>query len=168
MFFSVETHVFSIRKPYFSQKSSDAMCNRAKALKDEVNTMKKLRTKENRKVAKRESYRASQEAKKQASQGATQDDSQQDPSQQEVQAGQRSKRDSTAMHTDQVKQIPSKRSRHAAYVIPQEQQRRHVNAAVQTDIDSEEEEEAPKHQQDMENPTTPPPKRKGRKKKQQM
>ena len=79
MFFSVETHVFSIRKPYFSQKSSDAMCNRAKALKDEVNTMKKLRTKENRRVAKRESYRASQEAKKQASQDSTQDDPRLDP-----------------------------------------------------------------------------------------
>ena len=88
--------------------------------------------------------------------------------QQEEQVDRGSKRDSAAMHADQARQTANKRSRPAAYVIPQEQQRRQADAAMQTDIDSEEAEEAPQHQQDPENPTTPPPKKKGRKKKQNM
>ena len=45
-------------------------------------------------------------------------------------------------------------------------ERQQVNAAVQTDMDSEEAEEAPKQQRDPDNPSTPAPKKKGRKKKQ--
>ena len=65
-----------------------------------------------------------------------------------------------------AKRLSTKRSKTATSMIPQQQQRQQVNAAVQIDMDMEDAAATPEEQQDPLFPHTPPPRR-GRKQKKQ-